>query len=171
MGFPQQEYWGGLPFSFLQAIFPTQRSNPGLLQEAWQEASLSLSHQGSPFTGRWEEVKCRRMSESAMTSVLDSSCSEEKPFIAFFTCVCLGSSDRYRPCPLITSSLALCIVGWQVGCLPSFPSWTASRISEDRVSVQDPNSSSLVIRMPDWLLWMGKPLWSPSVDNRAVTHL
>ena len=53
--------------SFLQAIFPSQRSNLGLLQEARQEASLSLSHHGSPFTGRWEEVKCRRMSESAMT--------------------------------------------------------------------------------------------------------
>ena len=29
MEFPKQEYWSGLPF--LQGIFPTQGSNPGLL--------------------------------------------------------------------------------------------------------------------------------------------
>ena len=37
--------------SFLQGIFPTQGSNPGLLH--WQEDSLPLSHQGSPFTGHY----------------------------------------------------------------------------------------------------------------------
>ena len=39
MGFPRQEYWGGLPF-LLQGIFSTQGSNPHLLH--WQEDSLPL---------------------------------------------------------------------------------------------------------------------------------
>ena len=42
---PRQEHWCGLPFP-LQAISPTQESNPHLLH--WQD-SLSLSHQGSPY--------------------------------------------------------------------------------------------------------------------------
>jgi len=31
MRFSRQGYWSGLPFPFLQGIFPTQGSNPGLL--------------------------------------------------------------------------------------------------------------------------------------------
>ena len=44
MGFSRQEYRSGLPCP-LQGIFPTQRSNPGLLH--WQADSLPLSHQGT----------------------------------------------------------------------------------------------------------------------------
>ena len=46
VGFPRQEYWSGLPFSFLQELFLTQGLNPPLL--LWQEDSLPLSHQGGP---------------------------------------------------------------------------------------------------------------------------
>ena len=46
MGFPRQEYWSRLPFSFLQELFLTQGLNPPLL--LWQEDSLPLSHQGGP---------------------------------------------------------------------------------------------------------------------------
>ena len=46
MGFSQQESWGVSSHSLLQGIFPTQRSNPGLLHCRW---ILSfLSHQGGP---------------------------------------------------------------------------------------------------------------------------
>ena len=48
MGFPRQEYWGGLPFPSL-GIIPTQGSNPCLLCLLhWQVDSLPLSHLGSP---------------------------------------------------------------------------------------------------------------------------
>ena len=48
MGFSRQEFWGGLsnPNAFLQGIFPTQGSNPGLLCGGW--VLHCLSHQGSP---------------------------------------------------------------------------------------------------------------------------
>ena len=39
MGFSRQGYWNGLPFSSpLQGIFPTQKSNPGLLHCRWTPA-------------------------------------------------------------------------------------------------------------------------------------
>ena len=46
MGSPRQEHWSGLPFPSL-GIFPTQGSNPHLLQS--QADFLPLSHQGSPI--------------------------------------------------------------------------------------------------------------------------
>ena len=47
MGFSRQEYWSGLPF--LQGIFPTQGSNPGLPH--CRQTLYRLSHQGSlPYT-------------------------------------------------------------------------------------------------------------------------
>ena len=48
MGFSRQEYWSGLPFPPPGDLpdFPTQESNPHLLQ--WQAHSLPLSHRGSP---------------------------------------------------------------------------------------------------------------------------
>ena len=47
MGFPRQEYWGGLPF-LLQGIFLTQGSNLRLLHLLhWQVGSLPLHHLGS----------------------------------------------------------------------------------------------------------------------------
>ena len=44
MGFPQQEYWSGLPFPSLGDL-----SDPRVKSEstAWQVYSLLLSHQGS----------------------------------------------------------------------------------------------------------------------------
>ena len=49
LGFPRQEYWGGLPFPTPE-IFPTQGSNPSLLCLLhWQVDSLPLSHLGSPL--------------------------------------------------------------------------------------------------------------------------
>ena len=45
MRFSRQEYWSGLPF-FLQGIFPTQGSKPGLPHCRW--ILYHLSHQGSP---------------------------------------------------------------------------------------------------------------------------
>ena len=42
MGFPQQEYWSGLPFPSPWAVFPTQGLNPHLLH--WQVDFLPLSH-------------------------------------------------------------------------------------------------------------------------------
>ena len=46
MGFPRQDYRGGVGCHFLlQGIFPTQRSNLHLL--GWEVGSLPLSHQGS----------------------------------------------------------------------------------------------------------------------------
>ena len=53
VGFPRQEYWSGLPFSFSRR-FLTQRLNPRLLH--WQVASLPLPL-GKPILSR---VKCRR---------------------------------------------------------------------------------------------------------------
>ena len=48
MGVSRQEYWRRLHF-LLWGIFPTQRSNPGLLHHLLrQENSLPLIHQGSP---------------------------------------------------------------------------------------------------------------------------
>ena len=47
MGFSRQEYWSGC-HCLLQGIFPTQGSNPCLLH--WQEDSIPLSHQRSPFS-------------------------------------------------------------------------------------------------------------------------
>ena len=44
MGFSRQEYWSGLPF--LQGIFLTQGSNPGLPH--CRQTLYHLSHQGSP---------------------------------------------------------------------------------------------------------------------------
>jgi len=46
MGFPRQDYWGGLPFPP-----PGDLPNPGneAVSPAWQADSLPLSHQGSPF--------------------------------------------------------------------------------------------------------------------------
>ena len=46
MGFPRQEYWGGLHF-LLQGVFPTQGWNPRILH--WQVDSLLLSHLGRPM--------------------------------------------------------------------------------------------------------------------------
>ena len=43
MGFSRQEYWSG----FLQGIFLTQGSNPGLLH--CRQILYHLSHQGNPF--------------------------------------------------------------------------------------------------------------------------
>ena len=48
MGFPRQDYWGGLPFSSPE-IFLIQVLNPlylGLLH--WQADSLLMIHRGSP---------------------------------------------------------------------------------------------------------------------------
>ena len=48
MEFCTQKYWSGLPFPS-SGIFPTQRSNPGLLHLLlWQVGSLPLSHLESP---------------------------------------------------------------------------------------------------------------------------
>ena len=44
-GFYRQAYWSGCHF-FLQGIFPTQGSNPGLLH--CRQTLYYLSHQGSP---------------------------------------------------------------------------------------------------------------------------
>ena len=46
VGFPRQEYWGGLLFSF-----PGDLPNPGIepASPAWQVDSQLLSHLGSPF--------------------------------------------------------------------------------------------------------------------------
>ena len=44
MGFSRQEYWSGLPF--LQGIFLTQESNPGLLH--CRQILYQLSYKGSP---------------------------------------------------------------------------------------------------------------------------
>ena len=46
MGFPEQEYWSGLPFPSPED-FPDLESNTHLLH--WQVDSVSLSHQESPF--------------------------------------------------------------------------------------------------------------------------
>ena len=46
MGFPRKEYWLGCHF-LLQRIFPTQRSNLGLLY--CRQTLYCLSHQGSPI--------------------------------------------------------------------------------------------------------------------------
>ena len=45
MEFSRQEFWSGLLFFLLQAIFLTQRSNPGLLH--CRQILYCLSHQGS----------------------------------------------------------------------------------------------------------------------------
>ena len=47
MGFPRQEYWGGLPFPS-----PGDLPNPGFkpVYPALQANSLPLSHLGSPWT-------------------------------------------------------------------------------------------------------------------------
>jgi len=45
MGFFRQEYWSG-SHSFLQGIFLTEGSNPGLPH--WRQILYCLSHQGSP---------------------------------------------------------------------------------------------------------------------------
>ena len=51
MGFSRQEYWSGVAMSFfLQGIFPTQGSNPGLPH--CRQALYPLSHQGSPMLCR-----------------------------------------------------------------------------------------------------------------------
>ena len=44
VGFPKQEYWGGLPFPS-----PGDLSDPGIkpVPPAWQTESLPLSHLGS----------------------------------------------------------------------------------------------------------------------------
>ena len=44
-GFSRQEHWSGLPFPWLQGIFLTQGSNPGLHHCRW--ILYHLSHQGS----------------------------------------------------------------------------------------------------------------------------
>ena len=44
--FPRHEYWSGFCF-FLQGIFLTEGSNPGLLHQ--QTSYLPLSHVGSPY--------------------------------------------------------------------------------------------------------------------------
>ena len=50
MGFFRQECWSGLPFP-PSGIFPTQGSNPHLLQVLhWQADSLPLGHLGSPVS-------------------------------------------------------------------------------------------------------------------------
>ena len=46
MGFSGQEYWSGLHF-LLQGIFPTQGSNPHLLQ--WQGGVFITETRGKPF--------------------------------------------------------------------------------------------------------------------------
>ena len=56
MGFSRQKYWSGLP-AFLQGIFPTQESNPGLPH--CRQILYHLSHQGSPDgTTRCNNNKC-----------------------------------------------------------------------------------------------------------------
>ena len=44
MGFPQQEYWGGLPFPY-----PEDLPDPGIepTSTAWQVDTLPLGHQGA----------------------------------------------------------------------------------------------------------------------------
>ena len=49
MDFSRPEYWSGVAFSLLQGIFPTQRSNPGLLH--CRRVLYQLSHKGSPQEG------------------------------------------------------------------------------------------------------------------------
>ena len=46
IGFPTQGYWNGLPFPFLGDLTHPGVKPPCLLY--WQEASLPLSHHGSP---------------------------------------------------------------------------------------------------------------------------
>ena len=50
MGFSRPEYWSG-SLSFLQRIFPTQGSNPGLPHCRW--ILYQLSHKGSPRIMEW----------------------------------------------------------------------------------------------------------------------
>ena len=50
MEFSRPEYWSG-SLSLLQGIFPTQGSNPGLLQCRW--ILYQLSHQGSSRILEW----------------------------------------------------------------------------------------------------------------------
>ena len=49
--FSRQEYWSGYSHSLLQGFFPTQGSNPSLLQ--YRQILHRLSHQGSST-----EIKC-----------------------------------------------------------------------------------------------------------------
>ena len=55
-GFSGQESWGVSSYSLLQGIFPTQRSNPGLLH--CRRILSFLSHQGGPICIR-TLFKCR----------------------------------------------------------------------------------------------------------------
>ena len=50
LGFSRPEYWSGLPCLF-QGIFPSQRSNPGLLH--CRQILYHQSHQGSPKILWW----------------------------------------------------------------------------------------------------------------------
>ena len=55
LGFPRQEYWGGLHF-LLQGIFPTQGLDLCLLH--WQTDSLPLHHLGGPM---WLDTCMKRL--------------------------------------------------------------------------------------------------------------
>ena len=75
MGFSQQESWGVSSHSLLQGIFPTQRSNPGLLHCRW---ILSfLSHQRGPVCMHTLFFNAETLPESLQPHTVDSptSCS------------------------------------------------------------------------------------------------
>ena len=81
MGFSRQKYWSGLP-AFLQGIFPTQESNPGLPNR--RQIVYQLSHQGSLSVYTKEVNKTIPVGNWVFTPLRESFLTSPKPISSTF---------------------------------------------------------------------------------------
>ena len=107
MGFSRQEPWGGYPF-FLQGIFPTQGSNPGLLH--CRQFLYHLSHAELEHT-----LSLTKQPQFAVLLLLTSAFN---PF-SFFSILHYLSKYVYSiPSPILTSAASNILSPWKWDELP-----------------------------------------------------
>ena len=113
MELSRQEYWSGLPFSFLQGIFPTLGSN--LSVPALKADALPSEHQGRPKT-----VRFPRQASALRDQLSRSPLHTTFPRLFFDTLLCRTQTVRFgvrapplQPAVSIATSSPLRALGWR----------------------------------------------------------